>query len=141
MTDISKLTLLQVDLKRGFRASFLLLLRKVDMYKLILFLLLICSCRSAKNQNSDQSTVTTIFKGTVILNNNGCPHYIEISNCSVSNLSYYIGKKVYPIELDDKFKKEGLSLNFNFTVSKAMSPTDCQVDYVVSLEDVSVTKK
>ena len=111
------------------------------MYKLILFLLLICSCRSAKNQNSDQGNETTIYKGTVHLNNNGCPHYIEISNCFVSNLSYYIGKKVYPITLDEKFKKEGLSLNFNLTVSKAMSPTDCQVDYAVSLDNVSVTKK
>lgn len=110
------------------------------MYKFILFLLLICSCRSAKNQNSEQSKVT-YFTGTVILNNNGCPYYIEITNCYVSNLSYYIGKKVYPIELEDKFKKEGLNLNFNLTVSKAMSPANCQVDYVVSLENVSVTKK
>jgi hypothetical protein len=110
------------------------------MYRLILFLLLICSCRSAKNQNSEQSKVT-IFKGTVILNNDGCPYYIKITNCYVSNLSYYIGKKVYPIELEDKFKKEGLNLNFNLTVSKAMSPANCQVDYVVSLENVSVTKK
>ncbi len=111
------------------------------MYKLILFLLLICSCRSAKNQNNDQSNETTIYTGTVRLDNNGCPFYIEISNCFVSNLSYYIGKKIYPIELDDKFKKEGLRLNFNLNVSRAMSPADCQVDYVVSLDNVSITKK
>jgi hypothetical protein len=111
------------------------------MYKLILFLLLICSCRSAKNQHSDQSKVTTIYTGTVHLNNNGCPYYIEINQCLVSNLSYYLGKTIYPIQLDDKFKKEGLKLKFNLTVSRAMSPADCKIDYVVSLENVSVTKK
>jgi hypothetical protein len=79
--------------------------------------------------------------GTVHLNKNSCPYSIEINQCLVSDLSYYLGKTVYPVQLDDKFKKEGLSLNFNFTVSKAMSPTDCQVDYVVVLDNVSITKK
>lgn len=110
------------------------------MYKFILILLLICSCGSAKNQNSDQTKVTTIYTGTVHLSDNGCPYYIEINKCFVSNL-YYLGKKIYPIQLDDKFKKKGLKLKFNFTLSKAMSPADCNVDYVVSLENVSVTKK
>ncbi len=110
------------------------------MYKLILFLLLICSCRSAKNQNSDQSKGRTIYTGTVHLNNNGCPYYIEINKCLVSNLEY-LGKTIYPIQLDAKFKKEGLKLKFNLNLSRAMSPTDCQIDYVVSLDNVSVTKK
>lgn len=101
---------------------------------------LICSCGSSKNQNKDQSKETTIYTGTVRLNNNGCPYYIEINKCLVSNLEY-LGKTIYPIQLDDKFKKEGLNLKFNFTVSRAMSPTDCLVDYVVSLENVSVSKK
>ncbi|MFM7684185.1 MAG: hypothetical protein ACKO7P_15795 [Bacteroidota bacterium] len=111
------------------------------MYKLIITLLLIYSCRSAKNQQSNQTNETTIYTGTVHLNNNGCPYYIEINQCFVSNLSYYIGKTIYPIQLDEKFKKEGLSLNFNLNVSRAMSPADCQVDYVVSLENVSMSKK
>jgi hypothetical protein len=110
------------------------------MYKVVLFLLLIYSCGSTKNQNSNQTKVTTIYTGTVHLNNNGCPYYIEINKCLVSNLEY-LGKTIYPIQLDDKFKKDGLKLKFNFTVSRAMSPTDCQVDYVVSLENVSVSKK
>lgn len=111
------------------------------MYKFILILLLICSCGSAKNQKTDQSKETTIYTGTVHLNKNGCPFYIEINQCLVSNLSYYLGKTIYPIQLDDNFKKEGLKLKFNLTVSRAISPSDCQVDYVVSLENVSVSKK
>ena len=110
------------------------------MYKVVLFLLLIYSCGSTKNQNSNQTKVTTIYTGTVHLNNNGCPYYIEINKCLVSNLEY-LGKTIYPIQLDDKFKKDGLKLKFNFTTSRAMSPTDCLVDYVVSLENVSVSKK
>ncbi len=110
------------------------------MYKLILFLLLICSCRSAKNQISDQSKGSTIYTGTVHLNNNGCHYYIEINKCLVSNIEF-LGKTIYPIQLDDKFKKEGVKLKFNLSLSRAMSPSDCQVDYVVSLENVSVTKK
>jgi hypothetical protein len=76
----------------------------------------------------------------VHLNNNGCPYYIEINKCLVSKIEY-LGKTIYPIQLDDKFKKEGLKLKFNLNLSRAMSPTDCQIDYVVSLENVSVTKK
>ena len=110
------------------------------MYKLILTPQCLFGLRWAKNQHSDQSKVRTIYTGTVHLNNNGCPYYIEINKCLVSNLEY-LGKTIYPIQLDDKFKKDGLKLKFNFTTSRAMSPTDCLVDYVVSLENVSVSKK
>ncbi len=111
------------------------------MYRFILFLVILSSCRSTKNQNSDQTKESAIYMGIVHLNENGCPYFIEISTCLVSNLSYYIGKNVYPIQLDEKFKKEGLKVEFNLTVSKAPSPADCQIDYVVSLDNVSVIKK
>lgn len=111
------------------------------MYKLALILFLIFSCGNGKQLKSKTNKETTIYKGIVHLNKNGCPFYIEINQCLVSNLSYYLGKIIYPIQLDEKFKKDGLNLKFNFTVSRAMSPTDCKVDYVVSLENVSVTKK
>lgn len=112
------------------------------MNKIFFFILLvIVSCRTSKWEDSSDKIETTNFTGIVHLNENGCPHFIEISNCLVSNLTYYIGKKVYPVQLEEKFRKEGLIVTFNLTISKALSPTDCQIDYVVSLENLSMVSK
>ena len=108
------------------------------MLRLLFIILLFGSCQTIKNQNSDFEKPQTVFKGIVHLNEKGCPYSIEITNCYVSNLSYYIGKNVYPVDLDEKYRKEGLKVEFNLNVSKAPSPTDCQIDYVVSLENLSV---
>jgi hypothetical protein len=116
-------------------------LKKKEMYRFILILIVFCSCRSAHNQNSNQGAVPKSFTGIIHVNENGCPIYIEISNCLVSNQAYYIGKKVYPVNLEDKFKKKGLKVHFNLTVSKAPSPEGCNSDYVVSVEDLSVIAK
>ena len=93
------------------------------------------------DQGSTQTSDYAPFTGKIHMNESGCPFYIEVTNCFVSNLSYYIGKKIYPVQLEDKYKKNGQKLNFNLTVSRAPSPADCQIDYVVSLTNVSISKK
>lgn len=112
------------------------------MCRILFFILtLTCSCRSTRLQHISDSKEPTIYKGIIHMNENGCPYYIEITNCYVSHLAYYIGKKVYPVELEEKYKKEGLEIQFDLYLSKAPSPTDCQIDYVVSLEKISVVTK
>ncbi len=110
------------------------------MIKYLLTLLLFSSCVGVRS-NHEKSFEIKSFKGIVHLNYNGCPYYIEVTNCLVSNLSYYLGKKIYPIELDEKFKKEGVAVEFDLTVSKAPSPEDCLIDYVVSIQNISLSKK
>ncbi len=109
---------------------------------LVSLILVLCSCGTFKNQNpnSESSNNFAPFKGTIHLNESGCPYYIEINKCLVSNIEY-LGKTIYPIQLDDKFKKKGLKLKFNLNLSRAPSPANCQIDYVVSLSNLSISKK
>ena len=46
-------------------------------------------------------------------------------------------KTLYPVNLDEKFQKNGSKINFDFTLSRAMQPSGCDVDYVVSVSNVS----
>ncbi len=103
----------------------------------------LCSCGTIKNQNPNSESKNNFapFTGTIHLNESGCPYFIDVEQVLVSNWSSYLGKKLYPVQLEDKFKKNGLKLNFNLTVSRAPSPADCQIDYVVSLSNLSISKK
>jgi hypothetical protein len=95
----------------------------------ILITLFLLSCKATCKINNEEGNNTI---GIVHLAEDNCPHYILISKGGVE----LINKKVYPINLEDKFKKKGLKLSFLFTYSKAMSPENCTVDFVVALDSV-----
>ena len=68
--------------------------------------------------------------GTVHLSDTGCPYYIE------ANINKAI-RLLYPINLEEKFKVEGLKIKFRYGRSKAPSPENC-LDYtVVSVWDIT----
>lgn len=96
-------------------------------------LLFINSCCSQKELTK---TTHLSCEGIVHVAENGCPFYIEITSSNVDGIA--VGNKIYPVELKDTFKKKGLRINFNATVSRAKSPEGCSIDGVAALSDVVV---
>jgi hypothetical protein len=68
--------------------------------------------------------------GIVRITDKGCYCYLEVNE----NGSLL---KMYPVNLDEKYKKEGVRLKFTYNVSRAMQPENCFVDKVVAVNDVS----
>lgn len=95
-------------------------------------LLFINSCCSQK----ELSKTNQSCQGIVHVSENGCPFYIEITSSNVDGIA--VGNKIYPVELKDTFKKKGLRINFNATVSRAKSPEGCSIDGVAVLSDLVV---
>jgi len=105
------------------------------MKTLILFSVLFysVSCSTQKelvDNGADSLETIQMIKGIVHLNNEGCPCFIE----AIEN-----GKtiKMYPVNLEESFKVEGLKIKFSYNLSRAMQPENCNVDRVVSVENVS----
>ena len=98
------------------------------------------SCGSAKKANADKGSINSNYYGTVHLSANGCPYYIEIQKTKNTNndkINYQF-KNIYPVNLEEKYRKDGLKIHFNYNISRAMTPAGCSVDAVVSVENVSV---
>ncbi len=96
------------------------------------------SCGTAKKTNTEVVSTTGNYYGTVHLSANGCPYYIEIQKSKKTNIAKETFKNVYPVNLEEKFRKDGLKIHFNYNISRAMTPAGCTVDAVVSVENVSV---
>lgn len=62
-----------------------------------------------------------------------CPFYLE---------TFEGGKSItmYPVDLDDTYKIEGVKIKFDYTPSRAMQPENCIVDKVVSLNNVTLLR-
>ena len=105
------------------------------MKKLILFSVLIfsISCSSQKEivENGTKNSETVqVIKGTVHVSNEGCPLYIT------AKIDGQL-MKLYPVNLEKSYKIDGLKIKFSYNLSRAMQPENCQVDKVVSVENVS----
>lgn len=72
--------------------------------------------------------------GTIHVAEENCPYYILVN----SGAGDLINKKLYPVDLHEKYKKKGLKLAFVFTYSKAMSPENCSIDAVIALDSIQV---
>ncbi|MEY3236071.1 MAG: hypothetical protein RI883_172 [Bacteroidota bacterium] len=97
----------------------------------ILFFSISCSTQKEIIENGISASETVdIVKGTVHMDEKGCPIYI-ISK--IDGASF----KMYPVNLEDQFKIDGLKIKFSYNLSRAMQPENCQVDKVVSVENVS----
>jgi len=86
----------------------------------------VVSCRTAKN--APVSDDPSIQKGMVYISKE-CGVIITITENDQE-------LKLYPVNLEDQFKKDGLLITFNSYPSRAMQPAGCIVDRVVSVDKV-----
>jgi len=97
----------------------------------VLFFSISCSTQKEIIENRTfESEAVQIVKGTVYISEEGCPVFItaKIDGALV---------KMYPVNLEEQFKIDGLKIKFSFNLSRAMQPENCKVDKVVSLENVT----
>lgn len=113
---------------------------KITLFSLLIFLVGI-SCRTNPcKMTADEFEVKGSYLGKVHLSKKeACPVYITIEGV-FSKSSIVDFRMIYPINLESAFKKDGLYIRFNYTVSRAMSPEGCTTDGVVSLENVEKAK-
>ncbi len=104
--------------------------------RLIFFIgvVLLSSCVSQKAilQVNDQP-----YNGIVRYTNTPCKINVEIIS---GNNNEYIGKTIYGINMDPKFQKNGLKLNFDFIPSKAPIPDGCTANFIATFTNISVIK-
>jgi hypothetical protein len=106
---------------------------------LILFSGISCQTNPCK-MTADEFEVKGSYLGKVHLSEKeACPVYITIEGV-YSKSSIVDFHTIYPINLESAFKKDGLYIRFNYTISRAMSPEGCNTDGVVSLENVEKAK-
>lgn len=106
------------------------------------FLLLIgISCQTSPcTMKASEFNSVGAYQGIVHLKEAACPIYIEITGAfSKSTIMEY--RTIYPVNLEKKYQKNGLSLQFNYSISRAMSPEGCQTDAIVSLSEVQIFKE
>jgi hypothetical protein len=104
---------------------------------LALTLILVASCGTQKeavqsNENSsnvEQTANDGMIVGIVRMNPKGCPLYLD-ANENGEEIT------MYPVNLDEKFKKDGIRIKFTYTPSRAMQPEECNVNKVVALDSV-----
>ncbi len=91
---------------------------------------------TSENVEDASDTMNDNFRivGTVHTIDKGCGVYIDakLEDRSV---------KMYPVNLDEKFSVEGMFIRFTYAPSRAMQPSGCKCDRVVSLSDVTPLRK
>jgi hypothetical protein len=98
---------------------------------------------NSANENSSTATNETesteekvdediLVLGIVHTSETGCKLYIELENEDKDQL--------YPVNLEDKFKVDGLRLRFSFVYSKAQQPPDCLNVVIVSVDQVTAMR-
>jgi len=70
--------------------------------------------------------IRALSTGTIHLTDGGCGIYID---AKVNGT----GVRLYPIDLDERFKKEGIKIEFSHALSRAPQPEGCLVDHVVTI--------
>lgn len=71
--------------------------------------------------------------GVIHVNDDPCGAYIEAQEKDGM-------VKMYPVNLEDKYKKDGLRVKFDYTLSRAMQPAGCSVDKVIAVRDFTVLR-
>lgn len=103
---------------------------------LFTFLLIAASCGTQKEtvENLEKEPVVEVVDnsmliGKVRISEEGCPLYVE---------TYEEGKMVtmYPVNLEESLKVNGTKIKFTYNYSRGVQPENCNVDKVVSLENV-----
>lgn len=85
------------------------------------------------NKNEEVEAVDTdIYTvGIVHISETDCPFHIDakLKDGAVT---------LYPVNLDDKFKVNGLKIKFTYQISRGSMPSGCDLDLVVSVANVSI---
>lgn len=86
-----------------------------------------------KTEDTITSTENNRLVGLVHVSETECPLYIEakLTDRSVN---------MYPINLDDKFKNEGMKIKFTYELSRGTHPENCDVEMVVLLNEVALMR-
>ncbi len=97
--------------------------------RLIVFtfsVVLLCSCaagkKSDKNTSSDETSASMegMTEGIVRISNGESDCAVRIESAASESSDGF-----YPVNLDDKFKKEGLKIYFSYSPSRAPLPDNC----------------
>jgi len=110
---------------------------------LIFTVCILASCATSKkvtNTSTDVSTTSESIanddatSGIVRTQYKGCPALIEITEDGQM-------VKLYPVNLEESFKVDGLKIFFTYIPSKAQQPESCTlINKVVAVENVSKVK-
>lgn len=101
------------------------------------------SCKSTKEvtdngnppiEETPKEQVDPRVVGYVKLQNQGCDVLLEVDLKGEKTL-------MYPVNLEDKFKKEGLKLMFQYLPSKKAIPLDCKANICIVMSDVSAYRR
>ncbi len=109
----------------------------------VIMLLFVVSCVSKKNTmnggldkneevkiDSEVEEYYELLVGKVRVDE-GCGFYIEI-------IEDHEIVKLYPVNLTDELKQKNTKIEFSYQDSKGMTPQNCKVDRVVSIDHVKV---
>lgn len=114
-------------------------------YTLILGFMVLMACSNSKetlsgNEETDQTTeevesVTENYRviGIVHISETDCPLLIETRLKEETVL-------FYPLNLDEKFRREGMKIKFAYETSKGSLPENCSEAVAVSLSDVTLMR-
>lgn len=114
---------------------------KQALYILSIAVLAACGTQKNATSKSDDTTKTETTEssenyriiGVVHTSETGCKLYID-------------GKlkdktaKMYPVNLDEKYKKDGTRLKFAYQLSRAPLPEGCDAEMTVSVSDVTLMR-
>jgi len=107
--------------------------------------LLLVSCGNRKSVSADagveETEVSTETTETGAARVVGVVHISE-EGCLVT-VAMTEGDKTlncYPVNIEDKYKVEGMVLKFFYEESRAQQPENCDVDLVISISDVAVMR-
>jgi hypothetical protein len=71
--------------------------------------------------------------GIVVLNEGNCPIYIKAKDGDREI-------RMYPMNLEAKYKVDGMKLKFAYERSRGAQPEECDIDMVVSMSDVTLMR-
>lgn len=111
-------------------------------------MLLLVACGSTQNVESTSVGTTSTIEEEVEQVEQIKPHriigYVKLDKaCGVyidAEIEQGVKKRLYPINLDDKFKIDGVLIKFNYNFSRAAAPGGCECDYTVSVHEVSIMR-
>lgn len=110
-----------------------------------IYLFLLAACGTSQNvETNTEGTSTTIEENVEQLKPQRIIGYVKLDKvCDVyidAEIEPGIKKRLYPINLDEKFKIDGILIKFDYNFSRAAAPGGCDCDYTISVHDVAIMR-
>ncbi|NOQ71976.1 MAG: hypothetical protein GQ574_08240 [Crocinitomix sp.] len=82
---------------------------------------------------TEETTENYRVVGIVHVSETDCLLYIEtkLKDSTVN---------MYPMNLDEKYMRDGMKLKFAYTLSRGAQPENCDIDMVVAMSDVTLMR-